>query len=172
MKWVPVVSVRLPYPVSANRYWGERVVQPMNGPAFVHRYLTPEARQYKKDVGWLLRQVGVREAITGRVRVDLQLHPHCPQDWRTRMRRDPLGWDETVQRLDLDNCRKVVNDSLNEIAIVDDFWIWKDTGEVMEPRDGVEACVVVRICRGVKDNPQAALDLPEPPRVLKEVAFP
>jgi Holliday junction resolvase RusA-like endonuclease len=37
-------------------------------------------------------------------------------------------------RLDLDNCRKVVTDALKEVAIVDDFWIWKDTGEVMEPR--------------------------------------
>jgi hypothetical protein len=45
------------------------------------------------------------------------------------------------------------------VAIVDDFWIWKDTGEVMEPTEGVDACLVVRICRGVKDNPQGGLPL-------------
>jgi hypothetical protein len=42
---------------------------------------------------------------------------------------------------------------------VDDFWIWKDGGEVMEPEPGVEKCLVVRICKAVKDNPQGGLNL-------------
>lgn len=177
MKWEPVLSVRLPYPVSANRYWGERIVIPKRKPGekrqapFVHHYLTTEASEYRTTVHWLLRKAGVRQVITGRVRVDLQLYPHCPLDWRTRMRKDPLWWANDVRRLDLDNCRKVVNDALNEQAIVDDFWIWKDTGEVMEPDERVEACVVLRISRCVQEHPQARLDLPE---ILqhREVAFP
>lgn len=178
MRWEPVVSVCLPYPVSANRYWGERIVRPKHvkgeqrKPEFVHHYTTPEARQYRTTVGWLLRQAGVQKPLQGRVRVDLQLHPHCPLDWRKRMSDDPLWWADDVQRLDLDNARKVVNDSLNEVAIVDDFWIWKDTGEVMEPDERIEACVVVRISRCIQDHPQAALDLVELPQPRPEVAFP
>ena len=173
MKWVPVVSVCLPYPISANRYFRDRVIPAKRGrAAVVQRYVTKEAREYQATVGWLLRKAGVREPLTGRVRVDIQLHPHCPQDWRTRVRKDPLWWADSVQRLDLDNCRKVLIDALKGVAIVDDVQVWKDTGEVMEPRIDVPACVVVRICRGIKDDPQAPLDLPQVPQPQKEVAFP
>jgi crossover junction endodeoxyribonuclease RusA len=172
MKWEPAVTVRLPYPVSENRYFRDRIVHPKGKPAFVQRYVSPEAREYQKTVGWLLRKAGVRDAIVGRVRVDIQLYPHCPLDWRQRQRKDPLWWDDTVQRMDLSNCRKVLNDALNEVAIVDDFWIWEDSGRVMEPREDVQACVVVRISRGVKDNPQAALDLPQVQQPLRQAAFP
>jgi crossover junction endodeoxyribonuclease RusA len=96
MKWVPAVTVKLPYPVSANRYWGERIVYPKVGKPFINHYVTPEAKQFKESVGWLLRNAGVRQVITGRVRVDLQLHPHCPKDWRTRAKKDPLWWADTV----------------------------------------------------------------------------
>lgn len=176
MDWLPVVSVCLPYPVSANRYWGERIVRPRRIPGqkrkpdFVHHYLTPEAREYRNTVGWLLRKAGVRQAIPGRVRVDLQLHPHCPQDWRARMRADPLWWDNDVLRVDLDNARKVIYDALNAVAISDDHFIWKDTGEVMEPSERVPACVVVRISRCIVNNPQPGLDLPLPQ--LEEATFP
>lgn len=169
MKWEPAVTVRLPYPVSSNRYWGRRQVKPRGKPAFIQDYVTPEAREYRNKVGWLLRKAGVREALSWRVRVDLQLYPHCPQDWQARQRKQGLYWDDSVQRLDLDNCRKVLNDALREIAIADDFWIWEDSGKVMEPRPDVEECVVVRICRGVREQPQEALALPE---VRQEVAFP
>lgn len=160
MQWVPAVTVKLPYPVSANRYWRDRVIPAKgNRAALVQRYISPEARQFKESVGWLLRNAGVRQVITGRVRVDLQLHPHCPKDWKLRAKKDPLWWADTVQRLDLDNCRKVVTDALKGIAIEDDVQVWKDTGEVMEPVEGVEAHLVVRICRAVKDNPQGGLPL-------------
>lgn len=174
MKWSPVIDVRLPYPVSANRYWGRRWVKPKGGrPGFVQDYVTPEAREYRDTVGWMMRAAGVKAVVTGRVRVDLQLWPHCPQDWKLRQRKDPLNWDTTVQRLDLDNARKVVTDALKAVVIEDDFWIWKDTGEVMEPRHDVQACVVVRICRAIPElHPQQALDLPEMPQRRPEMADP
>jgi crossover junction endodeoxyribonuclease RusA len=160
MKWVPAVTVKLPYPISANRYFRDRVI-PAKGQraAIVQRYVSQEARQYQESVGWLLRNAGVRQVITGRVRVDLQLHPKCPQDWRARQKKDPLWWGDTVQRLDVDNLNKVLIDALKGVAIVDDVQVWKLTGEVMEPQEGVEPCVVVRISRGVKDNPQGGLEL-------------
>jgi crossover junction endodeoxyribonuclease RusA len=172
MNWEPAVTVRLPYPITANLLWRTRVVYPKNGKPVVSTYVSKEGKEYKKTVGWLLRKAGVREPLTCRVRLDIQLHPHCPLDWRSRAKKDPLWWADTVQRHDLDNCRKVLTDALKGIAIVDDKQVWEDSGRVMEPRPDVEACVVLRICRGVKDNPQAALELPAVPHPLKEVAFP
>jgi crossover junction endodeoxyribonuclease RusA len=173
MKWEPAVTVRLPYPVSANAYWHSRVFTPKDGPhkdrQIVSTYPTHEATRYKRAVRQMLLAAGMRKPIEGRVRVDIQLHPHCPQDWRTRERKDPLWWADTVQRLDIDNANKVLLDALKGAAIVDDDQVWELTGKVMEPKADVQECVVLRISRGIKDNPQQALDLPEPKR---EVAFP
>lgn len=156
MQRLQPVTVTLPYPPSNNRYWRSRIVTPKGAEPFVHHYISPEGKQFKEAVGWLLRSAGVRQPFPRRVQVDLQLWPHRPQDWAKRMKADPLYWADTVQRLDLDNARKALNDALNEIAIKDDKCIWKDSGEVMEP-DGREACLVVTITPLVKANPQGAL---------------
>jgi crossover junction endodeoxyribonuclease RusA len=167
------IRLTLPYPPSANRYWRTRVVFPkmetmaaayrsggvkallemLQKETFVSTYPSADAQAFKEAVGWKLRAAGVRKPIAGRVQVDLQLWPHQPKDWKTRAKKDPLYWADTVQRLDLDNCRKALNDALNEIAIVDDKYIWRDSGEVMEP-DGREACLVVTITPLVKRSQQ------------------
>lgn len=152
-----MLTVTLPWPVSANRYWATRVVTPKGGRPMAMTYVTTEAKQYKETVAWLLRAAGVREAMKGRVQVDIQMYPHRPLDYKKRMRDDPLYWDDTVQRLDLDNARKVVNDALKDVAFADDKCIFKDSGEVMEP-DGRDACLVVTIRPYVRAvNPQASL---------------
>ena len=151
----PIV-VTLPYPISANRYWATRVVTPKGGKPMAITYVTNEAKQYKETVGWMLRGAGVRRPLKGRVQVDIKLYPHRPQDWAKRAKADPLYWADTVQRLDLDNARKVLNDALKDIAFGDDKCIWKDSGEVMEP-DGRDACLVVTIRALVKDDPQGGL---------------
>lgn len=107
-------------------------------------YVTTEAKKYKETVAWLLRAAGVRQPLQGRVQVDIKLYPHRPLDWAKRAKADPLYWADSVQRLDLDNCRKVVNDALKDIVFGDDKCIWRDSGEVMEP-DGREACLVVTV---------------------------
>ncbi len=119
-------------------------------------YVTSEAQAYKEKVGWLMRAAGVRKPLQGRVAVDIKLYPHRPLDWARRAKADPLYWADTVQRLDLDNCRKVVNDALKDIVFGDDKCIWRDSGEVMEP-DGREACLVVTITPLVKEAVQADL---------------
>lgn len=150
-----MITVKLPYPISANRYWATRVITPKGQTrAMAMTYVTPEAKQYKEQVGWILKAAGVRQAMPGRVEVHIQMYPHRPLDYKKRMRDNPLYWDDTVMRLDLDNCRKVVNDALKEIAFADDKCIFKDSGEVMEP-DGREACLVVTIKPYVRAvNPQ------------------
>lgn len=150
------ITVTLPYPISANRYWATRVVTPKGGRAMAMTYVTPEAKKYKETVGWIMRSAGVRAPLAGRVQVDIQLYPHRPLDWAKRAKADPLYWADSVQRLDLDNCRKVVNDALKDIAFGDDKCIWKDSGEVMEP-DGREACLVVTITPIVKAVVQPSL---------------
>ena len=105
--------------------------------------VSAEAKSYKSQVGWIAKSAGIRTPIAGRVAIDLKLYPKRPQDWQKRAQRDPHGWDDTVQCLDLDNARKVLYDALKGVVIDDDKWIRRDSGERMEP-DG-EARVVVTI---------------------------
>lgn len=165
-----MITVTLPYPVSANRYWASRIVTPKGGKPFVSTYVTTEAKQFKEQVGWLLRAKGVRQVLPGRMQVDIKLWPHRPLDFKKRMREHGDLWDDTVQRLDLDNCRKVINDALKEIAIQDDKCIFKDSGEVMEP-DGRKACVVVTISPYVRAGRAEQLTIlpPEPQSVAVRI---
>jgi crossover junction endodeoxyribonuclease RusA len=139
----PVNSIRLvlPYPVSANRYWRSFVPR---GASRAITCVSDEAKAYKQDVARLAALAGIRKPILGRVRVQIDLYPHRPQDWAKRARKDPDGWADTVQCLDLDNARKVLNDALKNIAFEDDKWIKADAGAVHEP-DEHGARVVVTI---------------------------
>lgn len=150
------ITVTLPSPISANRYWRTRVITPKTGPAIVSTYVSAEAKQFKEAAGWLLKSAGMRQPFAGRVQVDLQLWPHRPLDWAKRAKADPLYWADTVQRIDADNCLKVCLDSLKDIAFGDDRCVWKASVEVMEP-DGRDACLVVTITPLVKVNPQESL---------------
>jgi crossover junction endodeoxyribonuclease RusA len=150
-----VIVLTLPYPISANRYW-QSFVPPGAKRALVH--LSTEAKAFKKDVAWIARAAGIRQPLAGRIAVEIDLYPHRPADWRKRVERDPLTWDDTVQCLDLGNCEKVLSDALNGIAYVDDKQTRRLTLQRMEP-DG-EARVVVRISEIPLASPQAALPLP------------
>lgn len=146
------VTITLAWPVSANRYW--RSFVPRGGSRAIVT-LSDEAKAYKRDVKQRLMVAGVRKPILGRVRVDILLYPGRPADAEKRMRKDPLGWDDTVRCIDLDNARKVLYDALKGLAFEDDARIFKDSAERMEP-DG-EARVVVTIAPIVRASPQASL---------------
>ncbi|WP_175770551.1 RusA family crossover junction endodeoxyribonuclease [Burkholderia anthina] len=151
------LTVRLPYPISANRYWRSRVIKPKAGPAIVSTYVSTEAKAFKEEVGWLLRAAGVHQPIEGRVAIAYTLYPHRPQDWQTRQRKLGATWDDTVQCIDLDNAQKVLLDALKGLAFEDDAWVRRITAERAEP-DG-EARVVVTITPIVVEQPQSALEL-------------
>lgn len=161
------ITLTLPSPISANRYWATRVVTPKGGKPMAMTYVTPEARQYKESVAWLLKAAGVRAPITGRVAIDLKLYPHRPLDYKKRIKADPIYWADTVQCLDLDNISKVLLDAMKGIAIDDDKWVHRITSERMEP-DGRAACVVVTITPIVLTGPQDTLQLPDPPKPVPE----
>lgn len=150
-----MIVVTLPYPISANRYWRTRVIKPKAGPAIVSTYVSPEAKAYKEQVGWILRAAGVSAPIEGRVAIAYTLYPHRPQDWQTRQRKLGAAWDDTVQCLDLDNAQKVLLDSLKGIAFEDDAWVRRIEAQRAEP-DG-EARIVVTITAINTEQPQAAL---------------
>lgn len=150
------ITLTLPYPISANRYWATRTV-PAKGArkAMALTYVTPEAKAYKATVEAICVAAGIRGPLAGRVAIGVQLYPHRPLDWQTRQRKLGPAWDDGVQCLDLDNANKVLLDSLKDIAIEDDKWVRKLTAERMEP-DG-EARVVVTIAALAVEQPQAAL---------------
>ncbi|MEI5996812.1 RusA family crossover junction endodeoxyribonuclease [Paraburkholderia bengalensis] len=155
-----MITVTLPYPISANRYWRTRVIKPKAGPAIVSTYVSAEAKAYKEQVGWILRAAGVREPIAGRIAVAYTLYPNRPQDYRTRMRKLGDAWHDTVQCIDLDNAQKVLLDALKGVAFEDDAWVRRITAERAEP-DG-EARLVVTIEAIAAPVAQAGLDLAMP----------
>lgn len=63
----------------------------------------------------------------------VRLFPNRPQDWARRARRDPAGWDDTVQCIDLGNCEKVLSDALNGVVWADDKQLRRIVLERMEP---------------------------------------
>lgn len=152
-----MVELLLPYPPSANRYWRTRVVTPRGKEPFVSTYVSKEAEQFKETCGWLARGAGVRAPLAGRIAIDYTLHPKLPQDWRTRARKDPMGWDDTVMCIDLDNANKVLLDALKGIVFEDDKWVRQIVARRGEPL--AEGCLIVVVSQIAVETPQAALEL-------------
>lgn len=148
-----MITLTLPYPVSANVYWRSFVPR---GHSRAIVTLSDEAKAYKATVGKLVREAGIRVPIKGRVAISVQLFPARPQDWARRARKDPMNWDDDVRCIDLDNANKVLLDSLKGLVIEDDKWVRRQVSERMEP-DG-EARVVVTIeALAIAPSPQLAL---------------
>lgn len=150
-----MITLHLPYPISANRYWASRVAT-VHGKQMPLVYVTAEAKAYRKEVAGLALGAGVRDPLRGRVALTVLLYPHRPQDFRTRQRKLGAAWDDTVQCLDLDNANKVLLDSLKGIAFEDDAWVRRIIAERMEP-DGNGARVVVTIEPLLVEQPQGDL---------------
>lgn len=149
-----MITLTLPYPISANRYWRTMALK-MGNVTRVQTYLSEEAKAFKEEVGWICKRAGIRSPLVGRVAISVCLYPNRPQDFKTRMRKHGATWDDTVQCLDLDNANKVLLDSLKGIAIEDDKWVRRIVSERMEP-DG-QARVVVTITPIAMVQPQEAL---------------
>ena len=147
-----MITLRLPYPVSANVYWRTRVVGKL-----AMTYVSKEAKAYKEEVAWLAKAAGIRKPFEGRVSIDIKLYPQRPQDWEKRARKNPECWDDDVRCIDLDNARKVLYDAFKGIVIVDDKWVRKDSGERMEP-DG-DARVIVTVTPLLMVPTQRALEM-------------
>ena len=146
------ITLTLPYPISANRYWRTYVPKGFKAPVTT---LSSEAKAYKKLVAGIVHAAGIRQPFDGRVAVDIALYPNRPQDWQRRAKKNPECWDDDVLCIDLDNANKVLLDSLKGLVFHDDKWVRKLFGERMEP-DG-EARVVVTISQIQAERAQASL---------------
>jgi len=146
-----MITLILPYPISANRYW-----RPIQLGQRMMMVPTKEAKEFKAEVGWMAKAAGVRGPIAGRVHIDVKLYPNRPLDYATRMRKFGPSWDDTVQCLDLDNCHKVLLDAIKGVVIDDDKWVRRITSERMEP-DEHKARMVVTITALSVEQPQASL---------------
>ena len=94
------MTITLPPPVSANRYWrnfrGRMVV-------------SAEAKAYKEQVAWIARAAGV-EMLDGNVAVTMKVY-------------------RQAKRGDLDNAAKILLDSLIGVAYADDSQIVRIVAE-------------------------------------------
>lgn len=124
------VSLVLPYPVSANRYWRSFLPKGHQRPIVTR---SPEAKSYIHECQVLAIRAGIRQPLQGRVWLSVRLYPNLPQDWKKRAAKDPDHWDDTVQCMDLGNCEKVLCDALNGIAWNDDKQIRRMMLERMIP---------------------------------------
>lgn len=153
-----MITLTLPYPISANRYWRTFMPKGFKAPVTT---VSQEAKDYRRAVAQLAREAGITTPIVGRVHVDIELYPQRPQDWAKRARTNPHGWDDDVRCIDIDNARKCLYDAMKNIVFEDDKWVWSDTARRMEP-DG-EARVVVRITFAERRAPTAQPQLFEEP---------
>jgi crossover junction endodeoxyribonuclease RusA len=145
-----MITITLPYPPSANRYWRTAIVCNR-----VQTYPSAEAKVYKAEALVIARQAGITAPLQGRISLHVQLYPQRPQDWARRARKDPGTWDDDVRCIDLGNAEKVLSDALNGVAWLDDKQHRRILLERMEP-DG-DARLVVRIAQLASDKAQ--LDL-------------
>jgi crossover junction endodeoxyribonuclease RusA len=145
----PVV-LQLPV-MSSNKYW-----RPVTIKNHVTIVPTKEAKEYKKTVQAIAKAAGITAPIEGRVKVEYMLYPHRPLDYKKRMRDHGDDWDDTVQRIDLDNAMKVMLDAINGVVIVDDKFVRRIFGYMMEPDEHGER-LVVRVTKIERAEPQTSL---------------
>jgi crossover junction endodeoxyribonuclease RusA len=132
------VTLKLPYPVSANRYWQSFVPKGSQRP-IVH--LSSEAKAYKHEAGWLAKCAGVRKPTTVPLELAFVLHPPA-----TVLRRNGDATTTEVRcgtRMDLDNCLKVAIDALKGIAYKDDSQVERIRAEYGERRGHGELVVEI-----------------------------
>jgi crossover junction endodeoxyribonuclease RusA len=148
---VGVITLILPRPISANRYW-----RPVNIGKHITIVPTKEAKDYRKTVAAIAAGLGIVKPLAGRIAIEVDLYPHRPLDWQKRQRTHGAAWDDTVQCIDLDNANKVLLDSLKGVAFEDDSWVRRLVAQRMEPDDGGER-VVIRIQQLAVEWPQQDL---------------
>lgn len=152
-----VAILKLPYPISANRYWASRVIKAKaTGKWLSMTYVTPEAKEYRERCKAIAMASGIKTLLTGRIRLTAQLYPSRPLDWERRMRKLGESWDDSVQCIDLGNAEKVMSDALQGVVFADDCMYRRIVLDRMEP-DGNGARLVVMIEAIKVNQPQGSL---------------
>ena len=156
-----MIRLILPYPISANDYWGTKVIKVKGRPTPIV-YVTDEARSYRTMVANIALAVGIRKPLEGRVGLKIELYPHRPLDYLVRQRKLGSGWEDgggdvsPVRCIDLDNANKVLLDALKDVVFCDDWWVRRLVSERMEP-DDEGARVVITVEQLAVARPQLEL---------------
>ncbi len=151
---MPPLTITLPYPVSANRYWRSFVPR---GHQRAVVTLSDDAKAYRARVGTIARSAGVGAPMQGRVALGLHLYPAMPQDAKARMRKLGERWDDGVRSIDLDNALKVVIDALKGILYEDDKQVWQISAQRCEPVGEARAVLTLAPIAAVKVQEELAL---------------
>lgn len=112
-----MVTITLPYPPSANRYW--RTFRGMV-------VKSDQARQYQEQAGWIAKTQGV-QPLEGDITVRIDVY-------------------RPAKRGDLDNSIKVLLDSLNGIAYQDDSQIVKIIAQRFNDKRNPRAEITISSC--------------------------
>lgn len=128
-----MIELRIPYPISANRYWRTRVAG-----QHAMTYVSAEAKAFKQEVGWIARAAGVK-LISGPVALAITLHPKTVK-----------SGEASKVRLDLSNTIKVLEDALIEIAYYDDKQVVDLSAKLGNPIPG--GGVTVKISESTMDG--------------------
>jgi len=119
------MELKLPYPVSANRYWKTRAVK-----NFAQTYLSKEAKDYRRQV---IRIAADFRVVQGDVSIGLVLAPRLTKKN-----------EASKVLIDLDNSIKVTLDALIGVVYVDDKQVKRITAEYGQPEEGGALYVTVR----------------------------
>lgn len=118
------ITLRLAYPVSANRYWRTYVLPGKAGAkARVVTHLSTEAQAYKRDVGRRAAIVGIRRPMSDWLALELTVHPPEPKDAAARARKLGPLWHLGVRCIDMGNAEKIAGDALQGIVFLNDAQI-------------------------------------------------
>jgi crossover junction endodeoxyribonuclease RusA len=126
------MKLTLPYPISANDFMGSFI--PKGGKRPIP-FVTPEAKAYKRDCGWIAKAAGCAEPTTKPIDIaSVVLHPRTI---------GPKG-KATGAMMDLDNVFKVTLDALKGVVYVDDKQI-KHIGDVEYGEPTEHGALIVEI---------------------------
>lgn len=96
-----MIEIAIPFPLSINELYIERVVTPKHGKPFVTKFLSKEAEQWKAQVSSMLKRTG-HLPMTGDVRL------HCTLYVKNKVRRD------------CGNFSKLLEDTITDSGIFND----------------------------------------------------
>lgn len=119
-------TLHLPYPISANDFMGSFVPKGHKRPI---PYVTPAAKAYKNECGWVAKAAGFRKPTAKPIALRV-IHHH-----RATIQDGPKRGQKNGHVYDLDNVLKVTIDGLKKIVYEDDRQIKKILASYGEPTE-------------------------------------